>query len=81
MQVGTPSEVYSRPQNTHVATFLGTTNLWEAEVLSADPGGLCCRIGDVEIWPGCRPGRSRTGSVAAKKAAAGTPFQAFISGT
>ena len=38
MQVGTPSEVYSAPQNTHVATFLGTTNLWEGEVLSADAG-------------------------------------------
>ena len=38
MQVGTPSEVYSAPQNTHVATFLGTTNLWDAEVLAADAG-------------------------------------------
>ena len=49
MQVGTPSEVYSAPQNTHVATFLGTTNLWEGEVLSADPGVLCCRIGEVDL--------------------------------
>ncbi|HET9842803.1 MAG TPA: ATP-binding cassette domain-containing protein, partial [Nocardioides sp.] len=31
-QVGTPSEVYSAPANTHVATFLGTTNLWPATV-------------------------------------------------
>ena len=49
MQVGTPSEVYSAPQNTHVATFLGTTNLWEGEVLSADPGVICCRIGQVDL--------------------------------
>ena len=49
MQVGTPSEVYSTPQNTHVATFLGTTNLWEADVLSADPDGLRCRIGEVDL--------------------------------
>ena len=49
MQVGTPSEVYSAPQNTHVATFLGTTNLWEGEVLSADPGVLCCRIGELDL--------------------------------
>ncbi len=49
MQVGTPSEVYSAPQNTHVATFLGTTNLWDAEVLAVEPGLLTCRIGDVEV--------------------------------
>ena len=49
MQVGTPSEVYSTPENTHVATFLGTANLWEAEVLSADPDGLRCRIGEVDV--------------------------------
>jgi spermidine/putrescine transport system ATP-binding protein len=49
MQVGTPSEVYSAPANTHVATFLGTTNLWEAEVMSADGNGLSCRIGDVDL--------------------------------
>jgi spermidine/putrescine transport system ATP-binding protein len=49
MQVGTPSEVYSAPQNTHVATFLGTTNLWEGEVLSSDPGVICCRIGQVDL--------------------------------
>jgi spermidine/putrescine transport system ATP-binding protein len=49
MQVGTPSEVYSAPQNIHVATFLGTTNLWEGEVLSADHGVLCCRVGEVDL--------------------------------
>ena len=49
MQVGTPSEVYSAPQNTHVATFLGTTNLWEAEVVSADDGVLGCRVGEVDL--------------------------------
>jgi spermidine/putrescine transport system ATP-binding protein len=49
MQVGTPSEVYSSPANAHVATFLGTTNLWEAHVVSADADGLCCKIGDVEL--------------------------------
>jgi spermidine/putrescine transport system ATP-binding protein len=49
MQVGTPSEVYSTPENTPVATFLGTTNLWAAEVLSADPDGLLCRVGEVDL--------------------------------
>ncbi len=49
MQIGTPSEVYSTPANTHVATFLGTSNLWEAEVLAAGPDGLHCRIGEVDL--------------------------------
>ncbi len=49
MQIGTPSEVYSTPANAHVATFLGTTNLWPAEVVSADADGLCCRIGAVDL--------------------------------
>jgi spermidine/putrescine transport system ATP-binding protein len=49
MQVGTPSEVYSAPANAHVATFLGTTNLWDADVVSADAHGLRCKIGDVEL--------------------------------
>ena len=64
MQVGTPSEVYSAPQNTHVATFLGTTNLWEAEVVSADRDVLCCRIGEIDLRiNGQRPeaGRDRLG--------------------
>jgi spermidine/putrescine transport system ATP-binding protein len=50
MQVGTPSEVYSAPANSHVATFLGTTNLWEATVLSADSGRLRCKVDGVELW-------------------------------
>ncbi len=49
MQIGTPSEVYSTPANTHVATFLGTSNLWDAEVLSADAESLHCRIGEVDL--------------------------------
>jgi spermidine/putrescine transport system ATP-binding protein len=49
MQVGTPSEVYSAPASTHVATFLGTTNLWDAEVLAAEADGLRCRVGEVDL--------------------------------
>jgi spermidine/putrescine transport system ATP-binding protein len=64
MQVGTPSEVYSSPQNVHVATFLGTTNLWEAEVLSVDADGLRCRIGGVDLRiNGTGPGQGETVSV------------------
>ena len=49
LQVGTPSEVYSTPTSARVATFLGTTNLWDAEVVSSDGDGLCCRVGDVDL--------------------------------
>jgi spermidine/putrescine transport system ATP-binding protein len=61
MQVGTPSEVYSTPANTHVATFLGTTNLWEAEVLAAGSEDLRCRVGEVDLrvsGNGASPGQT-----------------------
>jgi spermidine/putrescine transport system ATP-binding protein len=48
-QVGTPSEVYSTPANTHVATFLGTTNLWPATVTASDAQGSTCSVGGVEL--------------------------------
>ena len=31
VQVGTPSEVYSQPATSYVATFLGTTNLFSGD--------------------------------------------------
>ena len=34
-QVGTPLEVFERPETAFVATFTGAANLWEAEVLGA----------------------------------------------
>jgi spermidine/putrescine transport system ATP-binding protein len=43
-QVGSPSEVYSQPSNTHVATFLGTANLWPATVTAADQRGVTCAV-------------------------------------
>jgi spermidine/putrescine transport system ATP-binding protein len=49
LQVGTPSEVYSVPTSARVATFLGTTNLWDAEVVAHDADVLCCRVGEVEL--------------------------------
>jgi len=48
-QVGTPSEVYSAPANTHVATFLGTANLWPGTVTAADQEGLSCSVGGVDL--------------------------------
>jgi spermidine/putrescine transport system ATP-binding protein len=44
LQVGTPTEVYSQPASTMVATFLGTTNLYPATVLSVDGDLVRCDV-------------------------------------
>ena len=49
MQVGTPSEVYSRPANRYVATFLGSTNLFAATVSAIAPDGVVCRVADTFV--------------------------------
>jgi spermidine/putrescine transport system ATP-binding protein len=49
MQVGAPSEVYSRPANAYVASFLGTANMYDAVVTSTDGTHAHCRVGDLEI--------------------------------
>jgi spermidine/putrescine transport system ATP-binding protein len=49
MQVGTPSEVYSRPANAYVAGFLGTANLFDAVVTDVAGGLATCRIGEVDL--------------------------------
>src|ERR1700680_4215120 len=38
-QVGTPLEIFERPETAFVATFTGAANLWDAEVLGAAGGG------------------------------------------
>jgi spermidine/putrescine transport system ATP-binding protein len=48
-QIGSPTEVYSTPANTHVATFLGTANLWPATVTGADQEGITCSVGGVQV--------------------------------
>ncbi|MBO8165538.1 MAG: ABC transporter ATP-binding protein [Brevibacillus sp.] len=37
-QIGTPDEIYNRPLNRFVATFIGETNLWEGTVVGIDSG-------------------------------------------
>jgi spermidine/putrescine transport system ATP-binding protein len=49
MQVGAPSEVYSRPANAYVAGFLGTANMHDATVTAVDPGGAWCRVGSLDL--------------------------------
>jgi len=48
LQVGTPREVYERPRNVFVATFIGRSSTIEGEVKAVDP-----RRGEVEVvWEG-----------------------------
>ncbi|MGC4110933.1 MAG: ABC transporter ATP-binding protein [Nocardioides sp.] len=65
-QVGTPSEVYSAPANTHVATFLGTANLWPATVTAADEQGVTCSVGGASLL------------VAGERAAAGESVSVMV---
>ena len=44
-QVGTPLEIFERPETAFVATFTGAANLWDAEVLgAAGEGRLSLRV-------------------------------------
>ena len=52
MQIGTPSEVYSQPASSYVATFLGTTNLFPGTVTEVNGNGLVCRVGAYDLVVG-----------------------------
>jgi spermidine/putrescine transport system ATP-binding protein len=52
MQVGTPSEVYSQPAGSYVASFLGSTNLFPATVTEVRADGLVCRVGPHDLAVG-----------------------------
>lgn len=45
-QVGSPREIYRRPANLFVATFIGRTNIVEAKLNVGENGGALLRIGD-----------------------------------
>ena len=56
-QIGTVDEIYYRPASRFVATFIGETNIVEAEVLSERNGLLHCRIeGGLELDVKAGPG-------------------------
>jgi ABC-type Fe3+/spermidine/putrescine transport system ATPase subunit len=49
-QIGTVDEIYYKPASRFVATFIGETNIVEAEVLGSRAGLLHCRIeGGLEL--------------------------------
>ncbi|WP_409345514.1 ABC transporter ATP-binding protein [Paenibacillus sp. MBLB4367] len=43
-QIGNPQEIYNRPQNRFVASFIGETNLWEGTVERIEGGEVYVRI-------------------------------------
>jgi putative spermidine/putrescine transport system ATP-binding protein len=69
MQTGTPYEIYASPKNDFVAKFIGTANIYDADVHPGAGGRLDVRLGfgtlsvDESLartrWPGLLPGRAR----------------------
>jgi iron(III) transport system ATP-binding protein len=52
VQVGKPREIYERPANEFVATFVGVTNLLRGTVAAVDASDGSCRVDtpDLSIW-------------------------------
>jgi spermidine/putrescine transport system ATP-binding protein len=48
-QLGTPSEVYSRPQTSYVASFLGSANLYDVKVIDVAGDEATCELGQVKV--------------------------------
>jgi spermidine/putrescine transport system ATP-binding protein len=46
VQVGSPRELYDRPQNRYVAGFVGTSNFFDGEVIDAKGGRATVRLKD-----------------------------------
>jgi len=70
-QVGTAAEIYHHPRTEFVASFIGETNIVEAEVLESREGKLLCRLeGGVDLWikgNGYAPGSKMLVSVRPEK--------------
>jgi spermidine/putrescine transport system ATP-binding protein len=48
-QVGAPQQIYAAPQTTYVAGFLGSANIFDAEVLSVADGEAACATLDTKV--------------------------------
>lgn len=55
-QLGTPWQVYRTPRSRSVATFLGETNLLEAEIVGKTDSALRVRLGTLELEAAPRSG-------------------------
>jgi spermidine/putrescine transport system ATP-binding protein len=48
-QVGAPQDIYAKPATTYVAGFLGSANIFDAEVLSVCDGEAACATLDTKV--------------------------------
>jgi spermidine/putrescine transport system ATP-binding protein len=48
-QVGGPQEIYAMPATTYVAGFLGSANIFDAELLSVSQGEATCSVLDTKV--------------------------------
>lgn len=48
-QIGTPTEIYDRPQNRFVSTFVGDANLFSARLLERTPKGARLEVGGMTL--------------------------------
>jgi len=65
LQVGTPATSTRKPASARVAPFPGTTNLYDATVVSLAAEGLTCRVGGPcsrSPRPSTAPGREKPSS-------------------
>jgi spermidine/putrescine transport system ATP-binding protein len=49
-QVGGPQDIYTAPATTYVAGFLGSANIFDADVLSVNGGEATCTALDTKMW-------------------------------
>ena len=53
-QIGSPKEVYEEPATAFVASFLGVSNMLDAEAIATEPDGRCrVKVGDLQLLASC----------------------------
>ena len=76
MQIGTPKEIYAKPENPFVAGFIGVSNFLDCDVLSNEEGIACVSIKDeLELSMTLRRSFGGRGTISAR------PEQLFFTDT
>jgi iron(III) transport system ATP-binding protein len=62
VQIGSPRDIYDRPANKFVADFVGTTNFFDATIITLDAGSGRCKVATKlgELMVQCENGVSQT---------------------
>jgi len=60
-QLGTPADLYDRPANRFVATFIGESNLLEGTVVAVGAGTVTAQVGNATLRATCQ-GNPQVGS-------------------